>query len=292
MRRLFYFLTVLVIGITSYYSWFYLPVAAGSPFQKVEDSRLDEISGMVFSKRNKGLIWVHNDGIQKVKLFLIDTNGHTKAVFKGNKWTFDWEDMAIDPGSVDGKSYLYAADIGDNFAWRDNIKVFRIPEPVIGDEQDLSGIETIRLRYPDGKHDAEAVLIDPLSKQLYIISKREKQAGIYSASLSFKDDGLVLLKKAGSLNLNPEGVKQKYLTAASISEDGLKVLLRSYSEIYYWDRRKGEKLEETLMREPLVIPYNVEFQGEAIAISPDDKGFYTLSEGEHVPLNYQSITSK
>lgn len=117
-------------------------------------------------------MWVHNDGFHKMKLYLIDKQGNTKRIFKINQWVTDWEEIAIDTDTISGKSYLYAGDMGDNYSWRSLIKIYRIPEPSIKDKTDIDKTEEIWLKYTDGSRDAEAMLIDPLSKELYIISKK------------------------------------------------------------------------------------------------------------------------
>jgi len=41
-----------------------------------------------------------------------------------------------------------------------------------------------------------------------------------------------------------------------------------------------------LERKPIVLPYTIEKQGEAIGFTPDGKNYYTTSEGKHAPIYY------
>ena len=60
---------------------------------------------------NPDLLWVHNDGGDKSRVFLIDKDAHVKATVWFDKVNHrDWEDMATGPGPVDGKTYVYVAE--------------------------------------------------------------------------------------------------------------------------------------------------------------------------------------
>src|SRR5690606_29355526 len=66
--------------------------------------------------------------------------------------------------------------------------------------------------------------------------------------------------------------------AADISPDGSEILIKNYTQIYYWRRTGDETIEETLKKDPVNLPYTTEPQGEAITFDRDGKGYYTLSE--------------
>ena len=266
-----------------YLFWF---VKSPSNNPKIKDGALRGISGLEFSVRNKNLIWVHNDHGRKGRVFLIDKNGFTRATFKWDSWIRDWEDITIDPGSMDGKPYIYVGDIGDNSADHPFIYIYRFPEPLIDDEKELQNVQTITLKYPDGSRDAEAMFADPVSKQLYIITKREDQVGIYNAPLSMRDGDTVLLKKVGKLSLEGTGLF-KWVTSADISRDGSQIVIRSYHDVFYWKRSKGQSVEQALRQKPAKLPHHSELQGEAIGFTPDGKEFYTIGEGK-TPFLYEN----
>ena len=73
--------------------------SGGRQVAEIQDLRLTEASGMVASRKNKGLLWVHNDSGNQPRIFLIDTLGKVqRAFYLKNAMNFDWEDIAIGPG--------------------------------------------------------------------------------------------------------------------------------------------------------------------------------------------------
>ena len=65
-------------------------------------------------------------------------------------------------------------DIGDNEATRAEINVYRVSEPTVpgpGGTAASAASERIVLRYADGPHDAEALLVDARNGDLVIITK-------------------------------------------------------------------------------------------------------------------------
>ena len=88
----------------------------------------------------------------------------------------DWEDIAIGPGPQANVDYLYVGEIGDNDSKHKSIKIYRVPEPNVDANQTpvvvtVRGVETIELTYPDGPRNAETLMVDPLTKDIYIVSK-------------------------------------------------------------------------------------------------------------------------
>jgi hypothetical protein len=188
----------------------------------------------------------------------------------------DWEDMAIGPGPVSGHDYLYAADIGDNRSRNDVKMIYRVPEPVVQADQDpvetwLSGVETISFRYPDGKRDAETLLVDPLTADIYVISKQEKDPHVYRATYPQSTTQVITLELVTKLPITQ-------ITSGDVSPTGEEILLKTYDSIYLFRRQGQEPLWRAFDRPGIKLPYAREPQGEAIAWRADGKGYYTLSE--------------
>ena len=94
----------------------------------------------------------------------------------------DWEDIAVGPGPDGDGDFLYVGDIGDNGAERRSVTVYRVAEPEAAPVPPgvaLSGAEAIELTYPGGPVDAEALLVDPRTGDLVIVTKstRRRLAG-------------------------------------------------------------------------------------------------------------------
>jgi hypothetical protein len=114
------------------------------------------------------------------------------------------------------------------------------------------------------------LLIDPVSKDLFIVSKREEPVWLYQLkSPSFNDT--VTASKVISLPMSR-------IVGGDISSDGKKVLLKNYEHVYYWNTTSEKSIVELLEKKPFEVPYEIEPQGEAIAWDTKLKGFYTLSE--------------
>jgi hypothetical protein len=169
--------------------------------------------------------------------------------------------------------YIYVGDIGDNRAKHNEIRLYRFPEPRFWQKEITIKPETIKLKYPDGARDAETLMVDPLSGDLFILSKRDSSNTLYTVAADklWENTGVKTMEKVMKLPITMS-------TAGDISKDGLQIIIKNYWVIYYWDRREGESIPEALAREPILLPYTPEPQGEAITFFPNGKGYYTLSE--------------
>ncbi len=236
------------------------------------DLRLAEASGLVASINNPGFLWTLNDSGNPSEVFLIDQQAHIRLVVTlAQIENRDWEDIAIDQ-RIDGKSYLYVADIGDNYTNYECKLIYRFEEPQLSNEMEylISIFDTLTLRMPDGKCDAETILIDPQTHELFMISKHGYEVSLYTAPQPLSLDTMMFEK---ILTL-----PYSQIVSGSISSDGQKVLLKNYTNIYYWEKFDGENLMSMFLRSPINLPYHREPQGEAIAWSRDGCAFFTLSE--------------
>lgn len=255
---------------------------------KINNSELSEISGLFISSSN--LFFVHNDSGDTSRFFAIDAKGKLLSTlyFKGEpaKNSFgvtDCEDMAGGPGPVKDKSYIYLGDIGDNANNRPYVTVYRFQQPNKFSSKMQIEREVVYLKYPNGPQDAETLMVDPISKELIIISKRQDTVGIYSASLNFKNKDTITLKKLGSLFLPGRGLF-KYIVSGDISRDGRQIILKTYTNVYYWLRNGKESISQTLKRMPIKLTYKPEPQGEAVGFTPDGKAYYSISEGKNAVI--------
>ncbi|PZX55544.1 hypothetical protein [Algoriphagus chordae] len=243
----------------------------GVPIGTITDSGLEEISGIACSRVLPGVMYVHNDSGGEAAVYLLDSmaNKLGKIEFLGTR-NRDWEDIAIGPGD-DGKTYIYVGDIGDNNAAYEEIVIYRIPEPdgIYPSSRTLPQKTT--LKYPGGARDAESLMVDPISGDIFIVSKRDSLNTLYRLPADKFGEGESELEELIKLPFSSA-------TAADISADGRQILVKNYLAIYYWKRKSGESVAQAMGREPILIPYTVEPQGEAIGFRPDGKVFYTLSE--------------
>jgi hypothetical protein len=274
----------------------------GVPLGELGSKELSEASGLAASANNPNLLWAHNDGGDQARLFLIDSQAHWKAtVWFDSVENRDWEAMAVGPGPVTGKNYVYAGDIGDNKAQHKFKFIYRVEEPVVNwqrkSDTTITRIDRLKFQYPDGPRDAESLMVDPLTRDIYIISKREEKVNLYRlpypqsttenitaeltlAKLEFNQHEEKVYSQHGDEKLT-NGYHSDYynqIVSANISKDGSELLIKSYSSVYYWKRNQGESIADMIKRMPTRLPYIPEPQGEAITFAVNGKGYFTLNE--------------
>ncbi|MDQ3588012.1 MAG: hypothetical protein M3375_06665, partial [Actinomycetota bacterium] len=140
---------------------------------RVQTTDATELSGLVASRRQTGVLWAHNDSGDSARLFALTTEGRLRGeVVVAGAQNVDWEDIALGPGPS-GQDALFVADIGDNENERPSVSVYRVAEPDLsrGAPRSSAPAERLVLRYPDRPHDAEALLVDPSTGELVMVTK-------------------------------------------------------------------------------------------------------------------------
>ncbi|MFH1155102.1 MAG: metallophosphoesterase [Pseudomonadota bacterium] len=270
---------------------------------------LDELSGLAASRKNPGIFWAHNDypgsHPQDANTIYAITPAGTliaRYIISAAPGARDPEDMAVGPGPLNGNenpaagNYIFWGDIGDNSSQYSEIWVKRIPEPAVvpgpvipdvtlGPE---NGVDVIRLKYPDGAgvpshKDAEVLMVDPLTGDIYIVTKRMVPNAVYRAPYPQSTSGTTTLEYVTAL---PATASLAWITAGDISSDGSMVILRNSGiadYVSFWYRTPGENMGFLLSREPCSRTIRSESQGEAICFSPLGDSFYTTSETSNFP---------
>jgi hypothetical protein len=202
--------------------------AASTPVQG-----LPEASGIAASARSPGVLWSHNDSGEPV-LVAFSPDGATL----GRTWIAgaaveDWEDVNVGP-CPDG-SCVYIADIGDNNARRGSLTIYRVPEPDSTAARSHRA-ESMRLTYPDGPKDAEALLVIP-NGSIYIVTKGERSAVTLYRAGSFNNGTTVRLAPIATIvegNQRTGVPRQDRITGASASRDGRWIVLRTLSALMFY----------------------------------------------------------
>ena len=251
----------------------------------VQQSAINEASGLAASILNSSVLWTHNDSGDTARSFAMDTQGNHLGIYNmTGAGAWDWEDIAVGPGPAAGVSYLYLGDTGDNSAVRGSINIYRVPEPTVSIGQtpvniNISGVDTIRLTYPDGARDAETLMVDPLTNDLYVVSKRESKSRVYRAVYPQSTTQTTVMEYLGELQWGGA-------TGGDISPDGSEIIIRGYSNASLWSRPDGGTIWDALASAPYTIPLAAEPQGEAICFDADSQGYFTVSEKSYQPLYY------
>jgi hypothetical protein len=251
-----------------------LPYQKQMAMGKLQNKDLKEASGIVASYSFAGYFWSHNDSGGKAILYLIDSLGGGKLEFKIEDATNrDWEDIAIFKDSSTQRSTIIIGDIGDNSANHKACSLLFIEEPnkFPNQDQTLTVYKKVVFEYPNGSRDAEALMIDPITKDIFIVSKKEKKVSMYRIPYPHVTSSIVIAEKVLTLPI-------RNITAGDIAPDGSAILLKNYDAIYYYVREGTESIMDAMRKTPLKLDYTREPQGEAICFARDGKSFYTLSE--------------
>jgi hypothetical protein len=241
----------------------------------LENQAITEASGLAASRNNKGLFWTHNDSKDPNRLFLFDENGRDKGTFYIDKATNrDWEDLEM--VTIKNIPYIYVADIGDNDGKHEKKYIYRFKEPTIKLSNKpildtLRGVETIVIKYPDANRNAECLMIDQKTYDMYIVSKFEDKVVVYQIPYPQSTTQINVAKPIATLPMT-------FVTAGTISLDNQEILIKNADNVFYWKRKKDESIVAALKRPATVLPYVKEPQGEAIAFAFDGSGYYTVSE--------------
>jgi hypothetical protein len=249
---------------------------------RLDDPTLIESSGLVASRSTPGILWSHNDSGTPADLYCMGLDGASCG-----RWAVagaanrDWEDIAAGPGPDPRVDFLYIGDIGDNVHAFSSITVYRIPEPAIsGVKVDpiTARAEALVLKYPDGPHDAEALLVHPVTGAIYVITKGA-DTGVYKASASSTGSAPTILEKIAHLSLFANFAD---VTGGDISPDGSRVALATYGGWYELALSpRSRDFDSIWTTTPTRIGQRVGRQWESIAYSSDGASVFMTSEGLH-----------
>jgi hypothetical protein len=224
----------------------------------IDDDRVTESSGLAKSLKHDGIWWTVNDSGDSARLFGVNADGEVKAVLSFNAEVRDVEAIGV---GTDGN--IYVADIGDNEARRAKVVVYSMPEPAELTDQKMR-YRAYDFAYPDGAHDAEALLVHPRSHRLYIVTKATK-SGLYAAPEHASRTKLNTLARVGTVSAK--------VTDGTFTPDGRRILLRSYFTLtaVNWPAFKAYASVQ-LPVQPI---------GESIAMGPTNASVVVGSEGEN-----------
>lgn len=184
---------------------------------RFEDPDIVESSGLVATD---GVVVTTNDSGDSGRVFAVDpATGATVGV---TSWPGDPVDVeALAPA---GRGQVWVGDIGDNRRLRESVAVWRVP---VARENRQVEPEVVELVYPDGPHDAEALVAHPLTGRLFVITKGIFGGAVYSAPRVLRTDRSNRLRQIAEA--------PALVTDATFLPGGGGVVLRTYGSAYVVD---------------------------------------------------------
>jgi hypothetical protein len=215
--------------------WVMIPPAEMRQSGSLAHPRLAEASGAAVTTQRPGALWTLNDSGNAPDLYLIDTTGALLTTFPllGATNT-DWEEVALGPCPA-GRC-LYIADTGDNAERRSEVLMHRVPEP------ELRGMlpatlpaqqpQTLRIRYPDGPHDVEAMAVTRTGDVLLVTKGRSGGVLLFRLAASAWTAGSTIAERIDSLPIAANTGTGRLVTGMALSPDGTRLMVRTYRDLY------------------------------------------------------------
>jgi len=248
----------------------------------LQSAELTELSGLAASARHADVLYGHNDSGDSSRIFALSSTGEPLATYElEDARNDDWEDIARAPCAAG--DCLWIADIGDNDGTRSEHAIYIVREPAaIEPGTHVLPSDRVTFTYPDGPHDAEVLLVHPLTGEVTIVTKVEEgPAAIYTLP-NLVPDAKLEATRAGEVE-PPEG-RSKF-TGGAVHPEATGILLRTNARVFHWPMTPAQAVAEALAGEGCELPLADEAQGEAVAYLAGGEGFVTIGEGVGAAIN-------
>jgi hypothetical protein len=222
-----------------------------------QDPAIVESSGLVV---RDGLFLTTNDSGDGGRIFVVDGSGRTVG---STSWEPAPKDVeALAPASP---GWVWVGDIGDNVEDRETVTVLKVP---FGRETQEVEPESYTLVYPDHPHDAETLLADPTTGQLFVVTKNIFGGTVFAAPRKLSATEPNELREVAD---SAKGVA----TDGSFFPDGRHYVVRDYISATVYSFPGHEPIDS--------FPLPAQQQGEGIAVDEDD-GVHVSTEGQFTPV--------
>ena len=287
---------------------------------KIDNPEIIESSGIAASPCQPNVFWTHNDSGDKAEIFALDSTGKTLATFivKEAK-NDDWEDIAAFKDRS-GECFLFIGDIGNNALTRGEFAIYRVREPNVAgqaaDEKEnkpaaplavleeskklkrggepltaperkiaeTETAETIKFEYSDARHDAETLMVNPQTGDIYVVTKSlVGAAAVYKLAANQINPKINRLEKIGDIAV--PAVPNGFITGGDIAPDGKRAVLCDYFGGYEYVLPENSKnFDDIWKAAPVKIELGDRTQGEAVGYSADGKAIFATSEKSGSPI--------
>lgn len=232
---------------------------SGAVVSRVTDARVSSPNSLAISSKNPGLAYVMNqEGAPVVFVIQLSTGKVVGTTVLSGTETDKPRAMAVAGGR------LWIADLGDSRRERFGGTIYSVAEPGRGARQATP--RSYPVTFGGLASDINGLLIEPRSDQMYLVSRSQLAEGTFWKL----PDPL----RAGAANRAVPEAKTVTADAtdAVFTPNGRKVLVLTDKEVRAFDPRTWEETAIVLPK-PGTVP-----NGRGIAVSPDAKSFYVVSE--------------
>lgn len=245
---------------------------------------VNESSGVAVSRRYPGVLWTHNDSGDGPLLYATNLAGDDLGRYLvPGAVNYDWEDIALAHCPGEPRDCLYIADTGDNNERRRSVTLYIVPEPstpprpAANDDpvRVTARARAVRVKYPDGSHDVEAIWVEPDGSVQLVTKGTYGPMRRYQVRRAGLQRDTATAEALEQLPLVPQRDLGRLVTAAAISPSGKRVVIRTYTELFFFRRGAAGRLTED--GAPCWLG-TLQPQGEGVAFL-DDSTLVLTSEG-------------
>lgn len=229
------------------------------------DRRVPESSGLVVSTRHPALAYTVNDSGNEPVVYTVR---FSTGEVVGATTLEGYELVDVEALAIDHEGTLWVADIGDNATDRRNVALYAIDQPGRGDHAVRP--TRFRLRYGNGSQDAEALLTDPRTRAMYVVSKGLMGGQVYRLPDRLSSDEVNTLRPVTDAEV------PGMVTDGGFLPDGSGALLRTYGGLYAYDPKTWQRSWSTSLPE--------QRQGETLAVERGGDSVLVGTEGLPSPL--------
>lgn len=250
---LFFALPVLVVAMTgSAAADDTVPAVPTGLAFTIADPRITASSGLARDTDNT-VFWTVNETGGSGVVYAIDPAGRTRGTLEFDADLVDVEALAY------ADRTLYVADIGDSSRTRESVQIYAFTNPRPNQDRGAN-YRVYDLVYPDGAHDAEAIVVDD-DGRIHLVTKAGEGA-VYRVPAQLSEGSDNLLRRVG--------VAPAYVTDATMLPSG-EPAVRTYVSVEVLD----PELYAPVAR--AALPYQP--QGESMTVSLTGDALLVGSKG-------------
>ncbi len=249
----------------------------------VRDARISESSGLAVSPQHAGVLWTHDDSGHDPVLYALARDGRVAGTVRVRGVAgFDWEAVAAFRDRA-GRALLAVGDVGDNRGTRRAPEIDVVAEPARLGAGIARPLLRLRLSYPDGARDAEALLVDTARGRMFVVTKGLFGGEVYAVPAAAWNGTAPRRATERAARLVRVGTLPLGLVTDGTVAPGGAVLLRTYTDVAAFPPFPLEPGDAPL-RPSASAGTPSQPQGEGVALTRDGRSVLLSSEGAGQPV--------